>query len=101
MIRIRGDEESGYVTLVTCDECYDAMVFQPGYHGLWVGSARQVRMYLTEHKGWVWDEPSSSFYCPEHFIDARRPRHELGYVSYSASSGSTHLSGRLGSRHPL
>lgn len=67
MIRIRGDEETGYHTLVSCDECRDSLVFQPGDHGLWVGSARQVRIYLTEHKGWVADSSSGAVYCPMHF----------------------------------
>jgi hypothetical protein len=67
MIRIRGDEQAGYHTMVTCDECQTSMVFRPDDHGLWVGSPRQVRMYLTDHKGWVWDHDSDSFYCPQHF----------------------------------
>ncbi|MBE1609373.1 hypothetical protein [Actinopolymorpha pittospori] len=67
MIRIRGDEEVGYLAMVTCDECQACMVFQPHDHGLWVGSPRQVRMYLTDHEGWVWDPGSGSFYCPQHF----------------------------------
>ncbi|GAA5032728.1 hypothetical protein GCM10023317_84200 [Actinopolymorpha pittospori] len=53
--------------MVTCDECQACMVFQPHDHGLWVGSPRQVRMYLTDHEGWVWDPGSGSFYCPQHF----------------------------------
>lgn len=67
MIRIRGDEVIGYFTMVTCDECHGTMVFQPAKHGLWVGSARQVRVFLTDHKGWVWDQQTGAFYCPEHF----------------------------------
>lgn len=67
MIRIQGDEESGYVTTVACDECETRVVFRPRDHGLWIGSARQVRIYLTDHAGWVWDHSSGAFYCPEHF----------------------------------
>jgi hypothetical protein len=67
MIRIKGDEEAGYLTMVTCDECHGSMIFKPQEHGLWVGSARQVRVYMVEHKGWVWDPSTGAFYCPEHF----------------------------------
>lgn len=67
MIRIQGDEESGYLTTVACDECDTRVVFRPRDHGLWIGSARQVPIYLTDHAGWVWDENSGAFYCPEHF----------------------------------
>jgi DNA-directed RNA polymerase subunit RPC12/RpoP len=67
VIRIQGDEESGYLTTVACDECDTRVVFRPRDHGLWIGSARQVRIYLTDHAGWVWDENSGAFYCPEHF----------------------------------
>jgi hypothetical protein len=67
VIRIQGDEESGYLTTVACDECDTRVVFRPRDHGLWIGSARQVRIYLTDHAGWVWDQNSGAFYCPEHF----------------------------------
>lgn len=67
MIRIKGDEEAGYITMVTCDDCHSSLVFQPQEHGLWVGSARQVRVYMVEHKGWVWDPQTGAFYCPDHF----------------------------------
>jgi hypothetical protein len=42
-------------------------VFRPRDHGLWVGSARQVRVYLTDHVGWVFDDRSGGFFCPAHF----------------------------------
>ncbi|HZC26229.1 MAG TPA: hypothetical protein VE287_04350 [Actinopolymorphaceae bacterium] len=67
MIRIRGDEENGYLAMVNCDECDTCVVFQHADHGLWVGSPRQVRIYLTDHAGWVWDNTSDAVYCPDHF----------------------------------
>ncbi|MGH3487462.1 MAG: hypothetical protein ACRDP8_06040 [Actinopolymorphaceae bacterium] len=67
MIRIRGDEQSGYLAMVDCDECAACIVFRPRDHGLWVGSARQVRVYLTDHVGWVFDDRSGGFFCPAHF----------------------------------
>jgi hypothetical protein len=67
MIQIRGDEETGYHATVNCAECESRLVLQDADHGLWVGSARQVRVYLTDHAGWVWDHNSDVFYCPAHF----------------------------------
>lgn len=67
MIRIRGDEQVGYSATVICDECHGCMVFRPEDHGLWVGSQRQVRVYMTDHQGWVFDAPSGSVFCPQHF----------------------------------
>jgi hypothetical protein len=67
MIRIRGDEESGYLATVSCAECDASVQLQHTDHGLWVGSTRQVRIYLTDHAGWVWDSTSDTFYCPKHF----------------------------------
>lgn len=67
MIRIRGDEEVGYSATVVCADCDGCMVFRPSDHGLWVGSPRQVRIYMTDHAGWVWDGYTDTFHCPVHF----------------------------------
>ncbi|MBM7789042.1 hypothetical protein JOD67_005722 [Tenggerimyces flavus] len=30
-------------------------------------------MFLTDHKGWVWDQQTGAFYCPEHFREDDSP----------------------------